>query len=97
VIPPTEFGHDAVIRRNPDALSADVDGEIMLMGLEQGRLYGLDTVASAIWNRLAEPVEMRTLCAELSRRFDAAPETIESDVRQFLAAMVEQGFVQVGA
>jgi len=52
------------------ALSTEVDGEAVLIGIETGRYYGLDAVGTAIWNRIEQPCRFDALCAGLSEEFE---------------------------
>ena len=83
------------VNRRADLLSAEVDGEVMLMGIAQGRLFGLDSIGGVIWRRLVTPCRVRDLCAELARDYDATPATIEADLLAFLRALDEHGFIEV--
>jgi len=85
------------VNRRADLLAAEVDGEVMLMGIAQGRLFGLDAMGSIIWRRLAARCRVGDLCAELARTYDADPATIEADLLAFLTTLRAQGFVEVTA
>jgi hypothetical protein len=77
----------SVVQRNPDALAADVGGEVVLMSVEQAKYYGLDEVGSAIWHRLESPIDVGQLCAALAQVYDADNATIERDVIALLNDM----------
>src|SRR5215475_13061419 len=44
-----------VVASREGFIEADVDGEILALGIEHGTCYGLNRVGSRIWNLLAEP------------------------------------------
>lgn len=82
-----------VIRRNPDLVSTDLDGEVVLMSIEQGNYYGLERTARRIWEMLEQPQALDALCVQLSREYDAPSEVIESDVKTFLGKMAKERIV----
>ena len=43
------------IARSPSVLAAEVDGEIVMMSIEQGLYFGLDDIGSDIWKRIDPP------------------------------------------
>ncbi|MFL6106517.1 MAG: PqqD family peptide modification chaperone, partial [Marmoricola sp.] len=45
---------DARYIRRPTLHAVEMDGELVMMGQEQGEYYGLRDVAASIWNHLAE-------------------------------------------
>jgi hypothetical protein len=84
---------DTMIARSGTALSTEVDGEAVLIGIETGRYYGLDAVGTAIWNRIEQPCRLDVLCAGLVADFDGDPIVIEEETRAFLAQLVERELV----
>lgn len=85
----------ARVRRCGDLLSADVDGEMVMMDVETGVYFGLDAIGTDIWKRLEAPVTVADLTADLVGDYDAAPETIERDVLALLTDMKTRGLVEV--
>jgi len=63
----TTIDDATIILRNLSVLTAEVDGEIVMMSIEQGRYFGLDDIGSDIWKRLdalglaVDPAERGTL------------------------------------
>lgn len=78
---------DAVVQRNPEALAAEVQGEVVLMNLDRGEYYGLDAIGSEIWRQLEQPISIAELCNSLAGEYNAAPEVIAQDVLALLEAM----------
>jgi hypothetical protein len=46
---------ESLISRHPEQLSAEVDGEVLMMHEKSGNYFGLNPVASFIWQALSEP------------------------------------------
>lgn len=85
------------VRRNPDLLVADVDGEVVMMNEKVGEYYGLEDTGSDLWNRLAEPTTVGALLTALENDYEAEPAVIERDVIAFLANMAAKGLIKTGA
>ena len=83
------------ISRSPSVLTAEVDGEIVMMSIEQGRYFGLDDIGSDIWKRLEQPCSFATLIDRLAADYDADRATIAADVEALLGRMAEQDVVRL--
>ncbi len=84
-----------VISRSPSVLTAEVDGEVIMMSIEQGRYFGLDDIGSDIWKRLDTPCPFAELIDRLAIEYDADRTTIAADVRALLVRMAEQDVVRL--
>jgi len=87
------FTGETTFVRSGKALSTEVDGEAVLIGIETGRYYGLDAVGTAIWNRIEQPCRFDALCAGLSEEFEGDPAMIADETRAFLAQLIERELV----
>jgi hypothetical protein len=85
----------AIVSRSPSVLTAEVDGEIVMMSIEQGRYYGLDDIGTDIWKRIEPPCSFATLIEGLATDYDADRATIKTDVQNFLGHMVEHDVVRL--
>jgi hypothetical protein len=85
------------VRAVPDMLTADVDGETVMMDAESGHYYNLDPIGSRIWQALAEPMQVDALCESLARDFDAPIEVIRKDVLALLETLAERKLLLVDA
>jgi len=84
-----------MISRSPSVLTAEVDGEIVMMSIEQGRYFGLDDIGSDIWKRLDTPCSFAELIDRLASDYEADRATIAADVRDLLGRMAEQDVVRL--
>jgi hypothetical protein len=84
-----------VISRSPAVLAAEVDGEIVMMSIEQGRYFGLDDIGSDIWKRIEQPCSFATLVDALAADYEAERGTIAADVTALLTRMAEQDVVRL--
>jgi Coenzyme PQQ synthesis protein D (PqqD) len=84
-----------LISRSPAVLAAEVDGEIVMMSIEQGRYFGLDDIGSDIWKRIEQQCSFAALIDALVADYDSDRGTIVSDVTALLRQMAEQDVVRL--
>src|SRR5437868_3229637 len=84
-----------VIARSPSVLTAEVDGEVVMMSIEQGRYFGLDDIGSDIWKRIEPPCSFATLIDRLVVDYEADRATIAADVQVLLGRMAAQDVVRL--
>jgi hypothetical protein len=81
------------VRRADGLLTADIDGELLMMSVEQGRYFNLNAVGSRIWELLAAPVKVDGLVEALTAEYDVAPAEARQEVERFLGALRERGLL----
>jgi hypothetical protein len=84
----------ALLVRCEDLLEADVNGEIVALHIEKGQCYGMNSVASRIWELLKEPISPAQICARLNDEFEVDPETCRTDVAAVLRDFEAEGLVR---
>ena len=83
------FDPSATIVRTSEAIATEIDGEIVLIHIEDGKYFGLDPVGSEIWRRLETPKRVDALCDELKAHFEGDPNMIEREALVFLDQLSE--------
>lgn len=81
--------------RTGEAITASVDDELVMMDVEAGTYYGLNSVAAAIWKLLSTPTTVHELCTALSQSFEVPSEQCTAEVLEFLEHLQAKGLVQV--
>ncbi len=95
MIETSRFAADTIVRWHPDQVAAEIDGEVVVMSIAQGKYVGLDDMASGIWRRLEAPQRVDALCEGLIRDYEGDPDAIRADVLAFLARLEEHGLILV--
>jgi len=78
------------IKRNPELISSDVDGEKVMMNVENGEYFGLDSVGSRIWELIEKPTEVDKLIESLLKEFEVDRKECEADTLEFLNQLLEK-------
>ena len=87
----------SLVQWSTDQIAATVDREIVVLSVERGSYYGLDDIGSDIWQRLATPARIDSLCDALAAKYDADRATIERDVLALLERLAAEGLASVTA
>jgi len=95
--PAANLSLDTRVRQHPDQIAAEADGEVLMMHLESGNYYGLNEVASFIWNQLGEPRTIAEVCAAIQAEFEVDEDRCQADTLAFIQAMLTDGLAQVEA
>ena len=90
-----EFGDEQVVARTDESLSATLDGEAVLLQPEAGMYYGMNEVATLLWERLEEPATVADLRAELRSEFDVEAAVADRDLRGFLSDLEAADLVEI--
>ena len=83
------------VRRIGDVLDVDMDGEMVMMSIEQGRYFGLNQTSTRIWALLAQPVVIGDLCDKLMAEFSVPQKQCEQEVVAYLENLLTRGLLQV--
>ena len=90
-----EIELDTSVKRAEGFTTAPVRGDLMMLNVEQGAYYSLDSIAAEIWNMLEEPSTARDLAARLEPRYVVTREQCQQDVLGFLEEMLTSGMIQL--
>lgn len=89
---------DTTLVRVADILYAPVGTEEgVMLSVQQGCYYGLNAVASRIWELLEAPKTIEQLSAHICDEFDVDAPTAEAEVLKFAAVLIEKGVVDDAA
>lgn len=91
----SRIADSTIISRSPAVVTAEVDGEVVMMSIEQGQYFGLDDIGSDIWRRLDPPCAFADLVDGLAADYDADRANIATDVRALLESMAARDVVRL--
>lgn len=84
-------------RRSDQALSADVGEDIVALHVANGACYGMEKVASHVWQLLDRPTGLDAICQELLGTYEVDPDVCHAEVGQLIDQLVREGLVEVAA
>ena len=73
-----------------------VEGEVILLNLDDGAFFSLSGTAATIWPMIDGTRDRDDLLTDLRAIYDASVASIAGELDQFLAQLQEAGFVAPG-
>jgi hypothetical protein len=90
-----EFLQSSIVVASKRQVSAELDGDVVILELGSGVYYGLSEVGRSIWNRLTKPIRVDTLCSMLMEEYDISHEQCEQETRKFLKELASYDLVEI--
>jgi hypothetical protein len=81
------------IVRKSGIVTSKLDQELVMMSLENGEYYGLDSIGTRIWELLENPILFSGLVAVLMDEFDVSEDQCIADVSAFLEKLTERKLI----
>ncbi|HEX5760474.1 MAG TPA: pyrroloquinoline quinone biosynthesis peptide chaperone PqqD [Thermoanaerobaculia bacterium] len=85
------------LERNERVLTQQVAGTRVLLDPDSGRYYALDEISGRVWDLCDGSRDIGDIVTTLQDEYEAEPETVEHDVRRFLADMLAERLLAVAA
>lgn len=79
--------------RSDDILFQEVDDEGILLNVGRGQYLRVNSTATEVWHELDEPSSAIDIANRLGRKYDCAPNQLQSDINQVLEEMSRLGVV----
>ena len=78
-----------------DYVSCELEGEAVILNLEDSVYYGLNETALAIWALLREPTFVWEIRDEIVRQFQVEPDSCERDLLNLLSQLKDSSLLQI--
>lgn len=86
---------DSRYQLNDAEVAAKVmDGEAIIINLENGMYYSIDGAGAEIWSLIANGHAIEEVASVISRRFSVEKAEVESDIGRLVEQLLEEGLVQ---
>jgi hypothetical protein len=72
----------------------ELDGEAVLLNLQNEMYYGLDEMGTRMWQLLTTSDSVQAAMDTMLEEFDVSPETLEQDVAKMIQELQEQGLLE---
>lgn len=84
---------DSYIERTKDLLETRIDDERIMMSLRNNEYYGLNPVASRIWDLTEKKIKVTEIIQILIQEFEVENETCEKETIKFLNQLAERKLI----
>ncbi len=84
-----------VIARAPSVLFNDFDDGLMMMDIDSGNYFDIDSVGASVWTLLDTPKTINQICNELAVEYDVDIEICIQQTTDFIAVLHDQKLVDL--
>lgn len=78
-----------------DQVSCEVSGEAVILKVDTGVYYGLNSVGTRVWNLVQQPTAFKEILRVLLDEFDVEPAQCSRDLIELLKEMATVGLINV--
>lgn len=78
-----------------DVVTAEIDGETLMMRIENGMYYGLDNIGSRVWELITEPRQVSHLIEYLFETYEVEKAQCQSDTLELLNQLFAEGLIRI--
>jgi hypothetical protein len=84
---------DTFIQRRNDLLFNEIDGEVVMLSIENGEYYGMDQVGTQIWEIIENPISFKDLINKLCEHYNVTEELCVKDTQAFISQLFEKNLL----
>jgi hypothetical protein len=92
---PTEMWEN-IFTRSTDVDWTVLDGEAVLINLENGFYYTLNRVGTVIWELFTGDQTLEAICSALCERFDVTADVARKDLLALVTKLHHEGLIERG-
>jgi hypothetical protein len=90
-----KLGIESRVVVSKDQVSCDLEGEAAILNLKNSVYYGLDPVGARVWQLIQEPMTLAQIRDVLRAEYDVEASQLETDIRDLVEQMAEQGLIEI--
>jgi hypothetical protein len=79
--------------RRDGIIAQEAHGQTVLLRLSDGSYYTLDSVGAAVWELCDAHISFDEIVRDVCANFDASPDIVRADVREFLDELVTESLL----
>ena len=88
---------ESFVVNEPSVVSETIDGEVVIINLDQGSYYSLRGAAAEIWQGLQDGLDTAALRQRIEMRFDGDAAEIDRAVSDFLGQLLKEEILRPGS
>ena len=83
------------IKRKNTILTSNIETQTIMMSLEKGNYYGLNSVGSRIWELIEQEISVKDICVRLIDEYEVEEKHCKKVVVFFLEEMEKSGLISI--
>ncbi len=89
----------SIYHKNKDIVTRKIAGELFVVPVrgklaDMQRIFVLNTVGEYIWQQIDEQKSLEDIRKGVIDRFDVGEESADSDIREFISGLLEEGLIK---
>jgi hypothetical protein len=89
------INEQSVICAKPDNLASRLGSQAVILNMEYGRYFGLNTTGAFVWDLVQQPRTVAEIEHGICSEFDVTPEQCRVDVARLLENLLSNGLIEV--
>jgi hypothetical protein len=81
--------------QNAEIIQSKIGEEVVMLDMESGFYFGLNSVASIIWGMMKDGITFEDLCNQLMEQFAVERSLCEADTQELLDQLLEKKIIRV--
>ena len=86
-----------IVKQSPKQVNTDLDGDTIIMNIDNGVYFSLDDISTKIWDLISEPNSISQVCEKLIKTYDVSMEQCEKQVIAFFNDLSKEGLLSIEA
>ena len=86
---------EAQVSRSADAHCSNLEGEAILLNLDNGMYYSMNGMGTELWDVLESPCSVKTLLSHLMSFENVLEESAQRDLGEFLWSLSTEGLIHL--
>lgn len=84
---------NTILIRNNEILATEMEGETVMMSVENGEYYSLSPIGTRIWEILKNKMNFKQLVEKLMQEYDVDYNTCKEDTAEFVNELIKKKLV----
>jgi hypothetical protein len=80
--------------QNKKVIQSKIGDEVVMLDMDSGFYFGLNSVASIIWGKLEKPISLEEVINELLDEYNIDRDTCENDTMAFWVQLLDKNIIK---
>ncbi len=86
---------NSIIVASQNQISSDLADETIILDLKSGQYYGLNAVASRVWNLIQQPRKVEEIRSQLMAEYEVNMQECSNDLQILIRNLASKGLVEL--
>jgi len=86
---------DSVVAASSELVTANLDGEVVILGFQSGSYFGLDQVGALVWDLLQKPHTVIELRDRILEEYEIDQDRCEQDLLNLLGELLDKRLIEI--